>query len=41
MQVSTSPELAAAIEEMTTTWKEERFKTIWRVSYEAIKTWKK
>ncbi len=37
----TSPELAAAREEMRETWKGEGFKIIWRVQYEPMKTWKR
>jgi len=36
----TSPELAAAREEMTETWKEGKFEIKWRVQYEPIRTWK-
>ena len=36
-----SPELAAALEEMNGTWKEEGFKVVSRVQYEPIKTWGK
>jgi len=36
-----SPELAAAREEMSETWKEGDFEIKWRVQYESIKTWKR
>ena len=36
-----SAELAAALDEMRETWKEGGYETVWRVQYEAIKTWRK
>ena len=35
----TSPELAAAREEMKETWKEGGFEVKWRVQYKPMKTW--
>lgn len=37
----TSPELAAAREEMRETWKEGGFEIKWRVQYESMKTWER
>ncbi|MFC2038361.1 DUF4286 family protein [Chloroflexota bacterium] len=36
-----SPELTAAREEMTQTWKGKGFNIKWRAQYEPLKTWKK
>jgi len=37
----TSPELAAALDEMRETWRDGGWEMIWRVQYEAMKTWHK
>lgn len=37
----TSPELAAAREEMRETWKDGGFEIKWRVQYEPMKTWER
>ena len=37
----TSPELAAAREEMRETWKERGYEIKWRVQYESMKTWER
>lgn len=37
----TSPELAAAREEMRETWKDGGYEVKWRVQYELMKTWKR
>ena len=37
----TSPEFAAAMEEMKGTWQEEGYQIKWRVQYEPMKTWKR
>ena len=37
----TSPELAAAREEMKGTWEGQEFEIRWRVQYEPIKTWER
>ncbi len=36
-----SPELAAAKAELNESWKDRKFESIWRVTYEVIKTWKR
>lgn len=38
---SKSPELAAARAEMAETWKERPFEMVWRVQFEALRTWKR
>ena len=38
---SSSPELAAAIEEMKETWPDKGFELKWRGIYEPLKTWRK
>ena len=40
-EYETSPELAAAREEMRGTWKEGGWETTWRVQYKSMKTWKR
>jgi len=37
----TSSELAAALDEMRETWRDGGWETVWRVQYEAMKTWRK
>jgi len=38
---TTSPELAAARDEMNETWKQEGFEVKWQAQYEPIKTWER
>jgi hypothetical protein len=40
-EYETSPELAAALEEMKETWKQKGYESKWRIQYELIKSWQK
>ena len=40
-EYETSPELDAVRKEMSETWKDRRWETVWRVQYEITKTWER